>query len=204
MCGRYNIDFDDSDEIDEILHQVDQKVKKKGYRDGYQMKLGEIYPTNVVPILKKVEEKMEPDLACWGFCNYSNKGVIINARSESAAEKSMFRSSLLSRRCIIPSTGFYEWDQKKQKYFIRRPESHALYMAGIYNYYEEESRFVILTTAANDSMKVIHHRMPVILGKEELKAWLFDDSKANEILKATMPVLELKRLEKPFEQLSLF
>lgn len=204
MCGRYNIDFDDDDDIDEILHQVDRKVKQKVYRDGYQMKLGEIYPTNVAPILKKSEKTMEVDLSCWGFPNFKNKGVIINARSETAFQKSMFQSSLLARRCIVPSTGFYEWDKEKKKYFIRKPQTSALYMAGIYNYYNEESRFVILTTAANASMEVIHDRMPVILKPEELETWLFDDNKAGEIMAEAMPQLNLQPIERPYEQLSLF
>lgn len=204
MCGRYNIDFDDEKEIDEILHQVDRKVKQKVFQDGYQMKLGEIYPTNLAPILRKSDTNIEADLSFWGFPNFKKTGVIINARSETAFEKSMFRNSLLARRCIIPSTGFYEWDKEKKKYLIRKPQTKALYMAGIYNYYEEESRFVILTTAANASMEKIHDRMPVILRPEELKTWLFDDNCAGEIMAEAMPELHLERLDRPYEQLSLF
>lgn len=204
MCGRYNIEFEDSKEIDEIIQQVDQKVRRNVYPQGYQMKRGEIFPTNVAPILLKEAGKIEPELSQWGFPNFKNKGVVINARSETAFQKSMFRNSLIARRCIIPSTGFYEWDQAKKKYFIRRPDTAALYMAGIYNIYNEESRFVILTTAANASMEVIHDRMPVILKKEEIETWLFDDNRANDIMLGAMPMLHLEPVEKPYEQLTLF
>lgn len=204
MCGRYNIEFEDSKEIDEIISHVDKKIRSNAFKEGYQMKFGEIYPTNIAPIIKQQQKKLDVDLSCWGFPNYKNKGVIINARSETAFEKGMFRSSLMARRCIIPSTGFYEWDKDKKKYFIRKPDTSALYMAGIYNYYNEESRFVILTTAANASMATIHDRMPVILRKEELKTWLLDDSKASDIMKEAMPTLLLKPMQPSYEQIRLF
>lgn len=204
MCGRFNIEFDDDKEIGEIITKVDEKVRNNMYPSGYQMKRGDIYPTNIAPILKKEKESIEPELSCWGFPNYKNKGVIINARSETAFQKNMFRTSLISRRCIIPSTGFYEWDKDKRKYFIRRPDTNALYMAGVYNYFNEESRFVILTTAANSSMETIHDRMPVILKREELKSWLFDDDCANDLMSQAMPELKLNLVQPPFEQMTLF
>ena len=53
----------------------------------------------------------------WGFPGFDKKGVIFNARSETALEKKTFRDSVKERRCIIPATGFYEWSEKKDKYF---------------------------------------------------------------------------------------
>lgn len=108
----------------------------------------------------------------WGFPKWTSKGVIINARSETAAEKSMFRKSLLQRRCVVPATGFYEWNHKKQKYKFNLPNHELLYLAGIWNEYEGEKHFVILTTAANEAMKDIHNRMPVILKKNIINQWV--------------------------------
>ena len=120
-------------------------------------------------------------------------------------EKPMFRDCMVSRRCIVPSTGFYEWDEKKRKYFIRRPGTKALYMAGVYSFFQDKlSNFVILTTNANESMQVIHDRMPILLPKEELEDWLFDDAYAKKLLTKTMPEVELKLQEAAYEQLSLF
>ena len=116
----------------------------------------------------------------------------------------MFRNSIAARRCIIPSTGFYEWDQQKRRYFIQKPETQALYMAGFYDLYEEGSRFVILTTQANESMGVIHDRMPLILQRDELKDWLFDGAATDEILHQRMPEVKLMPMEQPYEQMSLF
>lgn len=205
MCGRYNIDFEEEKEIREIITQVDQKLHSSNRYDGMTLKSGDIYPTNYAPILLGEGKKREAEIASFGFPNFKNKGVIINARSETVETKPMFRNSLISRRCIIPSTGFYEWDQRKRKYYIHKPDTKVLYMAGIYNYFEEEDRrFVILTTKANESMEVIHERMPVILQKEQLDAWLFDESYAKEALRETMPALSLELADQSYEQISLF
>ena len=136
----------------------------------------------------------------WGFPKWKGSGVIINARAETAADKPMFRSSLAARRCIVPSTGFYEWkhsgDKKqKDKYLINLPDTPMLYMAGIYNYYHESDgqqlpRFVILTTAANNSIAPLHDRMPVILSSAEKKDWL--SGADMDALSRTGPDLVLK------------
>lgn len=102
MCGRYYIDDETSREIEKIIKDIDSRNSNKNY------KTGEIIPTNTVPILVSQQESITPNLCIWGFPNFKNKGVIINARSETAFEKKTFRESLLSRRCIIPANGFYE------------------------------------------------------------------------------------------------
>jgi putative SOS response-associated peptidase YedK len=118
----------------------------------------------------------------WGFDKWNNKGVIINARSETAAEKKMFAKPIAERRCIIPSTGFYEWakthGKAKIKYQFNVPDSPMLYMAGFYT----ADNFVILTRAANDSMADVHDRMPVILYKDELVSWLNDKDFATDAM----------------------
>ena len=205
VCGRFNIDFEESKEIRNIIHAVDRKLNTKGLSYMEQSKVGEIVPTNPVPIIKEMNHSLEPELSVWGFPNFNHKGIIINARSETVEEKRMFQSSFQTRRCIIPSTGFYEWDENRRKYFIRRTNGPELYMAGLYNYYEDEiSRFVILTTAANESMEKIHHRMPVILEREYLEDWVMDAKSAKMILHTKMPQLQLIPMEETYEQLSLF
>jgi putative SOS response-associated peptidase YedK len=65
----------------------------------------------------------------------------------------------------------------------------ALYMAGLYLYSGQEMRFVILTTDANDSMKEVHHRMPLVIPKKEIEAWIFDDRATRDLIKSTPPQL---------------
>ena len=73
---------------------------------------------------------------------------------------------------LIPASGFYEWSRLKEKNTFFRYDAALLYMAGFCVWFEDERRFVILTTAANESMRKVHDRMPLILEKEQLADWL--------------------------------
>lgn len=109
MCGRYNFTVEQSEELREIIEKLNAKIHGKEY------KRGEIFPTNQVPLLVGEHNETSPVLSIWGFPKFDNKGVIINARSETVFEKRTFRDSVINRRCIIPSSGFYEWDGRKEK-----------------------------------------------------------------------------------------
>jgi putative SOS response-associated peptidase YedK len=183
MCGRYNFTVEENDEIIEILEKLNAKFHNTA------VKTGDIYPTNQAPILTLEQEEITPAISAWGFPKFDEKGVIINARSETAFEKKTFRDSLLNRRCIIPSTGFYEWDSMKRKFLFRMEGTKVLYMAGVYTYYREEMRFVILTTAANESMQEIHTRMPMVIPKQEVQAWIKDNGATGDFLKRVPPQL---------------
>lgn len=185
MCGRFLFTYDD--DIDEIRELTDKIIKKYGSEPEF--KTGEIFPTNIVPIMIGENHVIAPDIITWGFPNFKNKGVIINARAETAMEKFMFRESVMFRRCVIPSTGFFEWNQKgeKHKYLCKLNQKKMLYMAGCYQEFKGERRFVILTTEANESMKDIHHRMPVILDQNSVEPWIFDNSCVRDVLFGTQP-----------------
>lgn len=183
MCGRYNFTVEQSEEMLEILEKLNKKFQ------GKEAKTGEIFPTNLAPILIEERKEVSPVLSTWGFPKFDSKGVIINARAETAFEKKMFRDSLLNRRCIIPSTGFYEWDSEKKKFLFHLEGTNTLYMAGLYTYYREEMRYVILTTQANESMKEIHNRMPLVIPKKEIETWIMEDGATNELLRRVPPLL---------------
>lgn len=106
----------------------------------------------------------------------------------------------MESRCIVPAAGFYEWDKEKNKIRFERKDSNILYMAGIWKQYEDEDRFVILTTGANESMKDVHDRMPLILENNELESWIYDNGFTDFILHKT-PV-QLKQICE-YEQTSL-
>lgn len=184
MCGRYTF-FTDREirEVEEILKKIDNEVNRD------KLKTGEIFPSDTVPVLISEDNRMKLRLFTWGMPGFQGKRLIINARSETSHEKKMFRSALAHRRCVIPSTGFYEWDREKNKYLFNMPASHMLYMAGIYSPFEQEKRFVILTTQANTSVSKIHSRMPVVLRREELKGWLSSYDMASRLLTGNPPDL---------------
>ncbi len=179
MCGRYELNTEkDNNEINNIIAEINTLYPEANY------KTGEIFPTNSVPILTGSEDKVLPVIMNWGFPKWDGKGVIINAKSETAKDKKMFSKPLAEKRCVIPSTGFFEWQKKeisktKDKFMFINEDSKVLYMAGIYNSFKNEDKitefFVIFTRAANSFIRDIHDRMPVILYENEIKDWLTDD-----------------------------
>lgn len=186
MCGRYTLfTEEENQEIMRIVKFLDTRYPEN------TMKRGEIFPTNTAPILCLAKDEIKPELSSWGFPRYGSKGVIINARSETADSRPMFKKSLHTRRCIIPSTGFYEWTQKepKTKYRFLLPNEATLYMAGIFNEINGENKFVILTTAANSSVSDVHDRMPVILPRTLTEEWLGSEEFALNYIHASMPKL---------------
>ena len=103
----------------------------------------------------------------------------INARSETAAEKPAFRSAIRDRRCLIVADGFYEWRQHgsaRQPYYVTMQDDQPFAFAGLWEHWGTGEAAIdscaILTTSANDLMKQLHDRMPVILAPEDSDAWL--------------------------------
>ena len=135
----------------------------------------------------------------WGFPGFDKGKLLINARAESVKTKSTFADSFVSRRCVLPAAGFYEWDRKKEKVTFRLGDKPILYLAGIYRPYGAEKRFVVLTREANDSMRPVHDRMPLILTKEEVRPWVGNMEEAGAILTKELPQLVAER---PYEQMT--
>ncbi len=110
---------------------------------------------------------------------------LINARAETLAEKPSFRAALRRRRCIVPANGFYEWAGQlsgKQPFYIHPPDGALLAFAALWERWtrpqdgEVIDSFTIVTTEANALVRPLHDRMPVILGAEDVGAWLDRDA----------------------------
>ncbi len=105
---------------------------------------------------------------------------MINARSETAAEKPAFRSAIRRRRCLVPASGFYEWKRtngRKQPYFIRMRAGKVFAFAGLWESWKEPGGAAVescalLTTSPNDLLRPIHDRMPVIVSPRDYDLWL--------------------------------
>lgn len=104
---------------------------------------------------------------------------LINARSETAAEKPSFRAPLKSHRCLIVTDGFYEWQHtegRKQPWCIRAADASPFAMAGLWSCWRGGDTpletCTILTTTPNAILKPIHNRMPVIVSPEDYNLWL--------------------------------
>lgn len=182
MCGRYQFTAEQCAEILQIVQEVERKYGAGAWTPG------EIRPTATAPVLVSSEDGIHPELLSWGYKLPGS--LVINARAETAADKPMFRASVASQRCVIPSTGFFEWDEQKHKYLFALPGEDVLYMAGLYSVRDGKSCYCILTTAANDSMKDVHHRMPLVLRREQVSHWLEQPQAASDFLYMTPPMLK--------------
>ena len=121
---------------------------------------------------------------------------LINARSETVAEKPSFRSAFKHRRCLIPTNGFYEWQplvgsKKKQPYFIGLQNDDPFALAGLWERWESLEGDIletctILTTTANELVSPIHDRMPVILQPQDYDQWLDPNFKQADKLKGLL------------------
>ena len=199
MCGRYYVDDDTAKEIERVIRQVNKKIKRDNVTANIQLAAKDIHPTELAPILMQDGEGLCCKTLRWGFPGLNS--VIFNARSETALDKPSFREGIRSRRIVIPATHFYEWNSKKEKNIFRRTDAPVLFMAGCYNRYEDGDHFVILTTAANSSMKPVHDRMPLILEEEEITRWILNEGFISELLKKEPCLLERQT---DYEQMSLF
>lgn len=126
----------------------------------------------------------------WGFVPQWYKAMndgplLINARSETIAEKPAFRAACRERRCIIVATGFYEWTKdtegKRYPWYIQRRDGAPLALAGIWQEWDKGDDLItscaVVTTAANHTMSKIHHRMPVVLEADDWALWLGESGK---------------------------
>jgi putative SOS response-associated peptidase YedK len=192
MCGRYSVYTEQENiELREIMEEIDRRYNQAPERE--RMRTGEIFPTHTVPILAAEGAGCAARLMQWGFPKWQGPGVIINARGETAAQKQTFRGPLRTGRCIVPTTGFFEWRHEggrtKEKYLFRLPEQPMLYLAGLYKPVAQAGApptdtFVILTTEANESVRDYHDRMPLILQPEQMDDWLHDADAAVDFVQS--------------------
>jgi putative SOS response-associated peptidase YedK len=144
-----------------------------------------IAPTQTVfAVRRDPDGNREPVWLRWGLVpSWADELKIgyrlINAHSETAPTKPAFRSAFRKRRCLIAASGFYEWQKtgaKKQPYYIRTRDGRPFAFAGLWESWKRGENPVesctILTTAANDLMRPLHDRMPVILDVKDYDRWL--------------------------------
>lgn len=196
MCGRYYIQADEDmgRELRAILAEVE---RRQGNSEAHAaMKVGEIFPSNIVPVIGAEGAS----LMKWGYSGYKNR--VINARSETAFEKPMFRRSMMERRCLIPASGYYEWrrtpsgGKSKQKYALYRP-GRPIYMAGLWRMEQGETLpvFVILTREAGPGIAEIHDRMPVILPEGAREAWTAPQADAGRLMEQAVREMAFRMAE---------
>jgi putative SOS response-associated peptidase YedK len=153
-----------------------------------------IAPKQTIASVHQTPDGREMKFLRWGLVpswakDASMSAKLMNARSETITEKPSFREAFKRRRCLIPSDGFYEWARaggKKQPYFFRLRDEQPFGFAGLWDQWQGGDGAVIesctiLTTEANDVLRPVHDRMPVIIHPEDYELWLDDDERKNEL-----------------------
>lgn len=175
MCGRFTLL---AEEV-EILREFGLSSPIKNYEPSYNIAPGQ----NVLVIIHDGEEKRAGYLK-WGLVPSWAKDPkigykMINARSETADEKPSFKNLMARKRCLIVADSFYEWkktDNSKQPKRIQLQDRRLFAFAGLWDKWQQgdEELFTctMLTKDANDFMREIHHRMPIILPKDKEDEWI--------------------------------
>jgi putative SOS response-associated peptidase YedK len=178
MCGRYTLNSH-GDEV-ALLFDLSETIPLPPRYN--------VAPTQEAAVVRVVApgEPRRLDFLRWGLIPYWAKEAaignrMINARAESVAEKPAFKHSFKKKRCLVAVDGFYEWKKEgksKQPYLIRRGDRKPFAFAGLWSAWRDPDQgrpvetFTILTTDANERIRPLHDRMPVILTRENFDLWL--------------------------------
>ena len=194
MCGRFA--FYSPSEAAAALFGVNTAI-------GVEARFN-IAPTQYVAAIRNLEDaERELVMLRWGLIpswakDPSIGNRMINARAETVAEKPSFRVAYSRQRCVVLADGFYEWRREgdvKTPYFISLASGKPFALAGLWeNWRDRESNeciqsMALITTAANDFMRPLHHRMPMILESEAANDWLGGDKNMLELASENSPPL---------------
>ena len=186
MCGRFVGAFNATDLIKELSLAVSKTELVLDVSDSDTLFAPNYNtaPTHLVPILRMEEQKIVVDAMQWGLVPTWSKdpnvgSKMINARSETVTEKPSFRNQVSRHRCIIPISGFYEWDRSDPKtkvpYYVTREDGHLMLVAGIWASspaLEGRHTFSLITRESVDDLLHIHNRSPVELTSQDALEWM--------------------------------
>lgn len=171
MCGRYTLEIN---ECDEKMLRMIELCNRDAVPDQKIAHRAEVLPGDNAPAIISINHRPTAISMQWGFAK-ENGGLVINARSEDAGDRKLFRSLIHGQRCALPAAGYYEWrDGDHLRHVISRENGRALYLAGLYRS-DEKGRlhFVVMTRNAFGPHAKIHGRMPCLLfSKEEARLWI--------------------------------
>jgi putative SOS response-associated peptidase YedK len=176
MCGRFSLTLSSEDLLEYFL-----------LSEGYNLEPRyNIAPSQEITAVRLEEGQRRLVSLHWGLIPFwaDDRKIgyrTINARSETAHKSPAFRAAFRSRRCLIPATGFFEWDKlqgSRQPFFIYRTDGKPMTFAGLWEHWEDKEgkEFIesctILTTDAAEPVARLHDRMPVILEPGDFDLWL--------------------------------
>ena len=199
MCCRYWVD--ETPRMMSIAEEMYRSGLVNRWRTTSKITVsGEIRPTDVVPVIapnRSGERAVFP--MKWGF---SGRSLLMNARSETAASRPMFRDAWAAHRCIVPASGYFEWEhlpgkngrtRTGDKYRIRPKDSEMTWLCGLYRIEEGLPVFVILTRQPGEGIRFLHNRMPLILPEEVAEEWIRPDTRPESLLPAALTDMEFRK-----------
>lgn len=219
MCGRYAASASPADLVEEF--EVDSDQTGGDLVPNYN-----VAPTQPAPVVmqrapredKQAAPVRQLRLLTWGLVpswakDPSVGSRMINARAETLLDKPAYRRAALTRRCLVPADGWYEWQAspvaaetkgkpRKQPFFTHLADGDRLAFAGVFDFWRDAQRadddpsawratYAIVTTSAEAGLDRIHHRMPVVLAPDRWSAWLdpavSDADRVRELLSVEPP-----------------
>ena len=200
MCGRFA--FYSPSEAAAALFGVDTSMAVEPHYN--------IAPTQDIATIRTAESGRELVMLRWGLLPFWAKDPsignrLINARAETVAEKSSFRAAYRHRRCLVLADGFYEWKLEsgvKTPYFISLADGAPFAFAGLWENWQDKhsgesiQSTALITTAANEFMAAVHHRMPVILQPDTADRWLGGDNALLDEVTSDAPALQAWRVDR--------
>ena len=170
----------------------------------------EVFPGALVPVIassRSGKKSVYPML--WGYHVEGVERLIVNARSESAAEKKTFRDSWAIHRCIIPASWYYEWSRVRTPNGKTRPadkyrimpkgenETDLTWLCGLYRMEEDYPHFVVLTRPPGEGIAFIHDRMPLILPEKEVDRWIDPNVNPHMLLESALTDMIAEKVSGP-------
>lgn len=175
MCGRYA-----SYTAPEAMRRLFRYVGMPNFPPRYN-----IAPTQPIAIVRLANGERQFALVRWGFIpawvkDPKTVSLMFNARGETAAEKPAYKNAMKRRRCLVPADGFFEWKREsegKRPYWVHPRAGGPIAFAGLWEAWmgpngEELETAAIITTAANDTLRPLHDRMPVVVPPDAFDMWL--------------------------------
>jgi putative SOS response-associated peptidase YedK len=200
MCGRFTLRTPLSVLSQQFLFELGPALADAAARPRYN-----IAPTQTIAAVRRLDAA-SPRTLCWlhwGLIpSWAKDGKLaasmINARSETAAEKPAFRSAFARRRCLVLCDGFFEWKKvgrEKQPHYYRMRDESPFALAGLWESWRGPAgaegppleSATILTTTANELCRELHDRMPVILEKCDYDRWLDPATTKDDLLPLLVP-----------------
>jgi putative SOS response-associated peptidase YedK len=173
MCGRYVLGIS-PEELADFFELSEIRL-------NYQPRFN-VAPTTLIPVIRRGESGVREAVEMrWGLIPSRVRPgerlpLMINARAETVATRSAYREAFARRRCIVPASGYYEWQKSpsgvSQPFLITRKDNQPMALAGIWEFAKGQATTAIITTHAAEVVRSIHDRMPATVAAGDWRRWL--------------------------------